>query len=756
MKSSFKVLVCLAILAGLGVFAVSQLELDYRLDAFLPAPADPEQSLVVDQISAGPGGRIVLAALAGGSLEQRIAFSRELAASWRRLDDVVRVDNGELQLDPTTERRLMQARFLLLPDIEQRLGEAALADALADRVADLALGGRQAEELIRRDPLGMVPELATILSPIEGAEQHDGVWLDSDGERALLTVISAWPPFAIAEQTRLVEQLKASFVDLPASETFTLTLGGAPVIAVDSADRSRADAITLSLIGSGFLLLVLSIAWRSPALVLAGTLPLAAGVVAGLLVTALAFDQVHGLTLAFGFTLLGVALDYPIHLFGHARDRRLDVAARAISRPLLLGAASTLIAYLAIWASTSPGLAQLGAFSAAGLATAALVTLALPALGIQPAARGPGMVRAWPYLPWLPLMLAAAALIALVIQGEQRWSSDLTRLSPVDSQALADDLDLRMAMQTGDVRHMMVIRQHSLEATLEATEALVERLPEAEQRGWLAGWQSPTALVPSPARQADRRAAWPDRRELAERLATADARFQPEAFDPFLDDLAQLDQLGELGPDSWSDTALDLRVASLLSRDGDGWRALVLPVGLADADALGSWLSAIEAPAALVDLRATSEAMVTAYRRDAGFSLAIAMALIAVLLLLRLGSLKLAAGVLLPPLAAMLCTAAIMARLDGGLTIVHLIGLLLAGGIGLDFAIFARTLSGDRRLRARTNRAIGLCCLSSGGVFLILGQSDIGLLRMLGLTVALGILLSWIFAKISQPPWRHL
>ncbi len=756
MKAALKVLACLSILVALGAFALSQLELDYRLDAFLPAPADPEQALVVDQISAGPGGRIVLAAVAGGSSDELVAFSRELAERWRQLEDVVRVDNGEFQLDPDTEQRLMQARFLLLPDVDERLTEQALEQALADRVADLALGGRQVEELIRRDPLGMLPELAARLATIDGGEQHDGIWLDADGERALLAVISAWPPFAIAEQTRLVEQLKSSFQDLPDSADFRLTLGGAPVIAVDSADQSRSEAITLSLIGSGFLLLVLSLAWRSPTMVLAGALPLAAGVVAGLLVTALAFDQVHGLTLAFGFTLLGVALDYPIHLFAHAGDRRLAIAARSISRPLLLGAASTLIAYLAIWASTSPGLAQLGAFSAAGLATAALVTLALPSLGIQPPARGPGMVRYWPYLPWLPLLLATLALVALVMQGEQRWSSDLTRLSPVDNQALIDDVELRQAMQTGDVRHMIVIGKPTLDQTLEAAESLVDKLPEAKARGWLAGWNTPTDLLPSPARQAERRAAWPDRAAMAEQLHAADPRFQPEAFQPFLQDLDGLDELGALGPDSWRGTALELRLDSLLAEDGDRWRALILPVGLTDADALGDWLNELDTSARLVDLRATSEAMVNAYRRDAGFSLSIAMGLIALLLLIRLGSLRLAGSVLLPPLAAILCTAAIMARLDGGLTIVHLVGLLLAGGIGLDFAIFARTMADERRQRARTNRAIGLCCLSSGGVFLILGQSDIGLLRMLGMTVALGILLSWLFAKTCQPPARHL
>ncbi len=108
-------------------------------------------------------------------------------------------------------------------------------------------------------------------------------------------------------------------------------------------------------------------------------------------------------------------------------------------------------------------------------------------------------------------------------------------------------------------------------------------------------------------------------------------------------------------------------------------------------------------------------------------------------------------AVVLPPAAAVLVTAALMSRFDGGLTIVHLIGLLLTAGIGLDFALFSRSFRRDPPAAARSRRAINTCALSTGGVFFVLGQSVIGMLQMLGLTVALGILLSWLFTRIGQP-----
>ncbi len=754
MNGLWRALLALVILAIAGLIASRHLDLDFRLDAFLPAPTDAEQALVVDQIGAGPGGRLILAAVEGGPVDDLIEFSSDLAERWRELDGVARVDNGEFDLDPETEALLMQTRFLLVDDIDARVSAEAIQAGLDDRLAELALAGRQAERLIRRDPLGLLPELAERLAAAEADETLDGVWLDETGERALLAVVSQWPPFSISEQNELVAALEAAFAALDEDNQWRLTLGGAPVIAVDSASRSRSNAIALSIAGSLFLLLVLSLAWRSPQRVIAGALPLAAGVVCGTIVTAAVFDQVHGLTLAFGFTLLGVALDYPIHLFGHGAGTGLKTSARRIRAPLLLGAVSTLIAYLAIWASTSPGLAQLGAFSAAGLAGAALTTLLLPALGVKSSANKPGRPGWTLHLPWLPVLLALMALAVFIGLGPERWSADLTRLSPVNLELMEHDRELRQAIRAGDVRHLVVVHADELEAVLQQTETTTEVLARAKNQGVLGGWQSPTDLVPSRERQQQRREDWPDVDTLARRLEQADTRFRADAFQAFLDDRAELDELPPIEPQTWRGSPLELRVDSQLSRIADGWRAIIVPSALRDADALEALMNEHQAPARLVDLRATSEAMVAAYRRDAGSSLAIALGLIVVVLLVRLRNIAVTLRVLVPPLAAVMFTAAVFAAFDQGLTIVHLVGLLLAAGIGLDFAIFSTTLAGDDRSRARTNQAVSLCALSSGGVFLILGQSDIGLLRMLGLTVATGILLAWLFARLCQPPTR--
>lgn len=753
MKAAAIATVMLAVGLSIAVVLIYQLQLDYRLTAFLPTPGSVEDALVADQIDAGPGGRVILAALVGAPPDVLAAASRRLTDHWRTLPRVQRVDNGELDVAQGWMEILAQRRFLLVPDVAERVTPEALAGSLQARRADLALGGRRAEDLVRTDPLGLLPDVAERLLPAANQESHDGVWFDPALERALILVTGNRPPFDIQAQAELLNQLRAGHDVISMDERIELQLAGVGVVAEASAARVRSNARILSLAGGTFIVLILWWAWRSPVRVIAGAIPLVFGVVCGLLAVMAAFEQVHGLTLAFGFTLLGVALDYPVHLFGHD-DNGLVSAARDIRQPLLLGAASTLIAYCAIWLSSSPGLAQLGVFSAAGLAGAAAITLlVLPRLRLPAAATDtlPSLPRL-PRWPWVPVAAAVVAALVLVFLGDKRWQDDLNRLTPADSEQIAADNTLRSQMGAGDVRYLVLVAGSELEPVLQSTEVLNETLTDARRQGLLADWQSVTDLVPSRRSQVTRRQAWPDVDEMARRLTAAGPEFRTNAFEPFLRDLAGLPEQPVIMPDSWASTALAAHVETLLAETSAGWRSLVVPLGLENPAALAELLEQREAPARLVDLKAVSESMVADYRRDVLVSLLGAVVLISGLLLIRLRRARLTGRILLAPLAAMLCTAAIMAMVHSGLTIVHLIALLLVGGIGLDFSLFANTLSGTEAQALRTRRATLLCAFSSGGVFLILGLSTIGLLQMLGITVASGILLALVFAWMSQTP----
>lgn len=746
-------LLALLLLAGVAAL-LAQMELDFRLDALLPEPATAEQALITDRLGDSPAARMILVAVGGSDARTLAHASDVLAERLPRIDHVARVDNGRFDLDSEAWGPLMEKRLFLAPDPARLTDRENVVRALEERLVELSLAGSWVEPLIRRDPLGIVADATQDLVPAAAPVGEEGLWFSRDGRYALLVVDTDVAAFDLEAQGAIVGAIHEAFESLPESADLELVLTGPPVFAVENANRARADGRRLSLLAGAWILLVLLVAWRRLALVLAGAVPLLGGVLVGLVALSAGYPAIHGLTLAFGFTLLGVAIDYPVHLVAHHEgDGRR--AARRIALPLLLGAASSLLAYGAIWLSTSPGLAQLGAFSAVGLLGAALITLGLgPWLPPRPAPGPPALVRRLvrlPRLPWLPGLLLLASAIGLAAMGGRLWSDDLAALSPVEGDRLALDQRLRSELGAGEVRYLVAVQDRELETVLRRTEALEELLAEARADGLVGSWQSVVRLVPSQTAQEARRAAWPDPDTMAHLLerASADVGFRAGAFEPFVEDLRRLEAQPPVGPEDWRSTPFASLVETLLERREEGWRSLVVLAGIADPEALASWLERRQAPASLLDLKAVSERMVRGYRREVLASLGVALLLIVGLLMMRLRSARTCWAVLQPPLAAV-ALVALLTALAGGISIVHLVGLILVAGIGLDYALFLQRLMGDREVAARTLWAVALCAASTGGVFLILASSSIGLLADLGATASTGILLAATLAWLSR------
>ena len=93
-----------------------------------------------------------------------------------------------------------------------------------------------------------------------------------------------------------------------------MTATGAGRFSVLMEERTRTEAQQLGLAATLGMIVLLLISYRSAGAVLLSALPLASAGLAGLAAVAALFGSVHGITLAFGFTLIGVAQDYPLHL----------------------------------------------------------------------------------------------------------------------------------------------------------------------------------------------------------------------------------------------------------------------------------------------------------------------------------------------------------------------------------------------------------------------------------------------------------
>ena len=82
------------------------------------------------------------------------------------------------------------------------------------------------------------------------------------------------------------------------------------------------------------------------------------------------------------------------------------------------------------------------------------------------------------------------------------------------------------------------------------------------------------------------------------------------------------------------------------------------------------------------------------------------------------------------------------------LNLFHLVSLVLAAGLGLDYALFFEHAGDDRDEQLRTLHAVIVCSLTTLLVFSLLALSSTPVLRAIGGTVALGVVFNFVLALL--------
>jgi len=744
----------LAALAVLAAFALHSLRIGTDLRSFMPPPRTPDQKLLMEQIGEGPGTRLLLLSIDGAPEARLAGLSRGLVAKLRDDAHFEQAINGAFDASALDEK-LLPYRWLLSPTLDAHALDADyLADQLGQRVEDLASpAATLLKPLLPRDPTLEVLALAQRWSPPKAPVVRDGVWFSSDGA-ALLLAQTRGAGFDPAAQGAAIDALDAAFRALPDAGAARLTISGPGWFTVLVNERTRGEADRIGLVSTlGFVLLLL-LAYRSlPSLLLAG-LPVLSGGLAGIAALALLFGSAHGITLAFGFTLLGVAQEYPIRVLSHRRAGEDALASVRALWPLLATAiVSAAIAYLAFFASGVTGLQQLAVFTiagllAAGLSTRYLLPRVLPARFRDVAdhawlARAVHALDVLPRPRWLPWLLALLGLAVLWRAPGPMWENDLAALTPVPQELLLRDAKLRGELGAPDVRYLLVLHAADAEGVLTASESIEPRLDALVREHVLDAAELPSRYLPSIATQRARQAKLPDRATLEQALAQAqagaDLPFRTGLFEPFVDDVETARTLEPLTPAAFAASPLGTRLATMLVAREDGWLGLATLSGVHDAAALAAFADSTHGAVRLLDLKAASESLVVAYRERILRALGLALVLLALTVVVALRSMRRAWHVLAPMSLATLLVIVVERASGLSLSLFHLVAVTLAAGLGLHYALFFERPVADPAEARRTLHATLVCVASALLVFGLQALSSLPVLRAIGLTVALGV-----------------
>jgi predicted exporter len=603
---------------------------------------------------------------------------------------------------------------------------------------------------LRQDPLGLNRlGLAKLrqLNLVPGALLEGNHFLSADGRHVLVV---ADTPVAITDsqgvervQARLRQALAES---VPAGVRANVVSGHAYTAANAGAiKRDLVVVLAASTLALLALFLVFLRHWRA---VFVFLVPVSVVCLAAVAVS-LVYPAVSAITLGFGAVLLGISVDFALHVYFALRSGGDDSAAvmSAVARPVLFGGLTTVAAFGVLLLSDLPGQRQLAVFAIVGLTASLLLSLlVLPHL-IPPS---PAASVDWPPRFSPKRRLSRSLLLGiwgglLLVAGWQathlRFDGDLRSLSLVPPELRAAEKELQEVWGNMRGRALVFVEGSELEGALAANDRLFAFLAErlaAEEVISLA------PLLPSAANQEANRQSWQGfwrgsegQRIQADLLARSKVHgFTADAFAPFIDSLAQ--PSASVGPEELRRAGLGELVEAMVLPTAAGYRILSL---VPDTPEIVDLFEAAreELPGVrLVSQQRFGQELSRAIRRDFVRFVSLASLLVILLLAGLFRDLKKVLLALTPVATGLTVLFGVMGAIGLKFTLLNVMATILVIGLGVDYGIFmvCKMTEGYDHATGRAVLVSGLTTVAGFGALVLASHPA---LHSIGVTVLLGI-----------------
>ncbi|RZI43909.1 hypothetical protein EGT07_00290 [Herbaspirillum sp. HC18] len=594
---------------------------------------------------------------------------------------------------------------------------------------------------------------------------EDGMLVVHDG-RTVYTIVLAEPwgsAFDSKTQMQVAAAVTVAETTIKArAPQATLTRTGA----IFYADAARSSAQSeVDLIGGGSLVGILALLWalfRSLRPLALGMLTVAIGIGCGIAAVLAVHTRIHVITVVFGASLIGEAIDYAIQYFAAQLSDGSDwdpiVGLKRILPGLFIALVTSLIGYAALNLTPFPAVSQIALFALTGLAAAWVsVVLLLPLCVRSPVTRDVESSIRVPRLvlnfwrnratPAGTLLLCAAILIFSVPGWFLLEANDDIHQLVARPPNLVEQEALVRKLAAGDSSgRFFLIEGVSDEETLQREEALTARLRERIGRG-ISGYAAISDFVPSQARQRSNQALLAStlpRDRVATLLDQHD--FREESAQAWSAAVAKQDE--SLILDRWRNGKLAMPFKHLILKSGKSGTALIVTLESDDGTNVLADIASGLPGITPVDKAGSVSALFAEYRHLAGTWLPAALVIVLLVLALRYGW-RQGAVVLMPTLMAMAAALAVYGYAGVPLTLFSMMGLVLVLGVGVNYSIFLveagdqapAPFAGVLLSAATTILSFGLLSLSSMpalhqfGLVLLIGVSFAVLLAPIALTL---------------------
>ncbi len=767
--------IAIAVLASMVVFIYFRIDFNNEITYFLPEGKNRAWASFSAQLSESTLTRTIIINIGGTEPEELAAVAKAVASG---IEGHPGIDSVRLGIDTKTEdlffRLFFPRRYYFVSDrpdeeLPGKLTEEALGRSAEDLKRWLASPlGALIRRIAEEDPLLTFPAAMQRLEQMRLGDLalRENQFFTKDEKFAVIFVTTTRSAFDTEAQRPLLDKIRSVFEseNRKHGSQLTLELGGVSLFALASESAIRAAITLISLVSIGAITVLFILVFGSLRYLFLACLPLVYGLVTAIAVSLLVYGKLHGLTLAFGATLTGVCIDYPIHFFNHLGDGEIGqtpiAALRRIWPALWLGCVTTVLGLIGLAWTSFPGIREIAIFSATSVVTALLITRWLLPIWLPEAPRTTEIQRRLRAalgafirrLPQRKTMIAAPVALALLVcvwgMTRIQWQDDLRALSVVPSELTQQDRRVRKRLSQEDASRFVIAVGTNREEALQSNDRVYGLLSAAKNAGELEGFASLHSLLWSKRLQRRNVAVLKASPDLDSRMREALGRagFAPERFGSIQASLEN--RVGPLLPEDLLESELAGLVRGFLLENEEGVGIATYLRGVRKPAALEGRFRGIE-DAHYFDQTAFVNEMYTEYRRRTAELIMVGLLLVGLILWTRYRDPRNALAAFAPSVLAGATALSILALCGIPINLLHIMSLLLVLSMGVDYGVFLVESVGSNSALESTALSIVLACLFTVLSFGLMATSMQPALASIGQATGLGVLLALLFSPFS-------
>ncbi|MBK9531997.1 MAG: 1-acyl-sn-glycerol-3-phosphate acyltransferase [Chitinophagaceae bacterium] len=409
--------------------------------------------------------------------------------------------------------------------------------------------------MISKDPVGISMLALKKLQQLqydENFERYDNYILTKDRKNLMLFITPAYPPNNTGKNALLLKGLD-SIIDQNSSQV-TATYFGATAVSVGNALQLRKDSLLTQGITILFIIVFLGLYFRKKRAPFIILIPVIFGALFSLAAIYFLKGSISVIALGTGSVVLGIAVNYSLHVFNHYRHtRNIEELISDLAMPMTVGSFTTIGGFLCLQFVESEMLKDLGlfaAFSLIGASFCSLVFLPHFIAGKKEQATHVADRFSWidkiaslrpEYNKYLVLIIFGLTILFAFWAGKAGFESDLQNMNFMSSKLRDSEKKLNHINQYALQSVYLVTEGKTLDDALVNNEKLAAQVEKMQDKNIVKKYSGVSSIIISDSLQKLRIARWNAYWTAEKKSALmallikegAALKFNAAAFEPF-------------------------------------------------------------------------------------------------------------------------------------------------------------------------------------------------------------------------------